>query len=270
MRLIVRTASGLTLLGVLLLALYLGPIALAVLVVVIMAVGVFEFRQLWRGQPVGPSTLVLVPLAGFWLLRYGYPGVAAASVGLFVAALLGLTLALFQRRGHRPIAAWALGTAGAVWLGYLPGCILLLYQAGGASGRGMALVLLAVGVSVLGDSSAYLVGSWIGRHPFAPRVSPKKTWEGAIAGWLVPTVVVGLLLPLVLPALHPAVAFAIAAAAAIAAIAGDLAESQLKREVGAKDSGWLIPGHGGVLDRIDSLLFVGAVVYSLLGVAHAF
>ncbi len=270
MRLIVRTASGVALLGVLLLALYLGTIGLAVLVVGIMGIGLFELRNLWRGQPVGPSLLVLIPLTGFWLMRYAYPAVPAASVGLFAGVLLGLTLVLFQRPGTRPTASWALGMAGAMWLGYLPGCILLLYQAGGPHGRGMALVLLAVGVSVLGDSSAYLFGSWIGKHPFAPRISPKKTWEGAIAGWLVPTLVVGALLPLVLPSLHLPVALAIAAAAAAAAVVGDLAESQLKREVGAKDSGRLIPGHGGVLDRVDSLLFVAAVVYSLLGVAHAF
>lgn len=270
MRLLVRTVSGVALLGLLLLALHLGLTALAVLVVAIMAIGLLEFRRLWRGQPVGPSSLVLFPLAGFWLLRYAYPEVPTSTVGLLAAALAGLALALFQRHERHPMAGWALGLGGAVWLGYLPGCILLLYQAGGTSGRGMALVLLAVGVSVLGDSAAYLIGSWIGKHPFAPRVSPAKTWEGAIAGWLVPTLVAGGLLPLVLPALHQPVALAIAAAASAAAIAGDLVESRLKREVGAKDSGRLIPGHGGVLDRIDSLLFVAAVVYSLLGVAHAF
>ncbi len=270
MSLAVRSVSGVALVGALVLALFLGPSALAVLVGGLMAIGIFEYWQLWQGQPVGPSTVVLVPLAGFWLMRYAYPALPAASIGLLAGSLLGLTVALTHGGRHRSTAAWALGFGGAAWLGYLPGYILLLYQAGGPHGRGMALVLLAVGVSVIGDTTAYLVGSSVGRHPFMSRISPKKTWEGAVAGWLAPTLVTGALLPVVLPSVTLPLAFAIAATASAAAIVGDLAESQLKREVGAKDSGRLIPGHGGVLDRVDSLLFVAAVVYSLLGVAHAF
>jgi phosphatidate cytidylyltransferase len=132
------------------------------------------------------------------------------------------------------------------------------------------VLLLTVGVSVVGDTLAYLVGSRFGRHPFMPQISPSKSWEGALAALLAPTLMVGLLLPLALPRMgHPA-AFGIGLLAALAAVVGDLVESQLKREVGIKDSGRLLPGHGGVLDRMDSLIFVGAVVYSLLGVAHAF
>lgn len=270
MKLAVRTASGVALLGVLLAALVLGIAYLAGLVVVLMAIAIYEYRVLWRGQGLEPSWLVLVPLAGFWLFRFSYPQLPAASVGLLAAALLGLTLALGRAHAERPIARWAIAVGGALWLGYLPGCILLLYRAAGSPGRALALVLLTVGISVLGDTGAYLVGSWIGRHPFMPGISPKKTWEGAVVGWLLPALVAGTLLPVVLPSLDHLVAYAIAAAAAAAAIAGDLVESQLKREVGVKDSGTLIPGHGGILDRVDSLLFVGAVVYSLLGIAHAF
>jgi len=269
MKLAVRTASGVVLLGVLLGALYLGVVALAVLVGLVVGIALFEYRRLWRGQPATPAVVILLGLSAFWLFRFAYPEVPG-TVGLLAGSLAGLTLSLARRSSTRPVASWALAMGGAVWLGFLPGCILLLYRAAGSHSRGMALILLVVGISVVGDTAAYLVGSWIGRHPFMPRISPKKTWEGAVAGWLLPTLVAGELLPRVLPHLGIEVAFAIAAAAAAAAIAGDLAESQLKREVGVKDSGWLIPGHGGVLDRIDSLLFVGAVVYSLLGVAHAF
>jgi phosphatidate cytidylyltransferase len=132
------------------------------------------------------------------------------------------------------------------------------------------VVLLTVGVSVIGDTLAYLVGSRFGRHPFFPKISPRKTWEGAVAALIAPTVTVGLLLPLALPRVGHPLAFGIGFLAALAAVIGDLVESQLKREVGVKDSGRLLPGHGGVLDRMDSLIFVGAVVYSLLGATHAF
>ena len=270
MKLAVRAASGLFLLAVLLAVVFLGVAYLAALFGVLMAVALYEYRLLWRGQGLEPPLLVLVALAAFWLFRYAYPDLPAASVGLLAGALLGLSATLWRPHGDRPVARWAVAIGGAVWLGYLPGCVLLLYLAAGSHGRAVALVLLTVGISVMGDTCAYLVGSWIGRHPFFPGISPKKTWEGAVVGWLVPTLVAGTLLPVVLPRLDHLVAYAIAAAAAAAAIVGDLAESQLKREVGVKDSGTLIPGHGGILDRVDSLLFVGAVVYSLLGIAHAF
>lgn len=270
MKLAVRTASGLILLAVLLAALFLGVAFLAALVGLLMAIALYEYRLLWRGQGLQPYLLVMAPLAAFWLFRYAYPQIPVASVGLLVAALVGLTISLGRPHSQRPIASWAVAVGGAVWLGYLPGCVLLLYLSAGSPGRAVALVLLTAGISVMGDTGAYLVGSWIGRHPFFPAISPKKTWEGAAVGWLVPTLVAGTLFPMVLPRLDHLVAYAVAAAAAAAAIAGDLAESQLKREVGVKDSGTLIPGHGGILDRVDSLLFVGAVVYSLLGIAHAF
>ncbi|NNM96275.1 MAG: phosphatidate cytidylyltransferase [Candidatus Dormibacteraeota bacterium] len=270
MRLAVRTASGVILLAVLLGALFLGVGFLAALVGLLIAIALYEYRLLWRGQGLQPSLLVMAPLAAFWLFRYAYPQIPVASVGLLAGALVGLTISLGWQPSDRPVARWAVAMGGAVWLGYLPGCVLLLYVAAGSPGRAVALVLLTAGISIMGDTGAYLVGSWIGRHPFFPRISPKKTWEGAVVGWVIPTLVAGTLFPMVLPRLNHLAAYAIAAAAAAAAIAGDLAESQLKREVGVKDSGTLIPGHGGILDRVDSLLFVGAVVYSLLGIAHAF
>jgi len=155
------------------------------------------------------------------------------------------------------------------WLGFCPGFLLLLYHGIASRPRAVEVVLLTVGISVMGDTLAYLVGSRFGRHPFFARISPRKTWEGALAAIIAPTVAVGLLLPLALPKVGHPWAFGIGFLAAVAAVAGDLVESQLKRELRVKDSGRLLPGHGGVLDRMDSLIFVGAVVYSLLGAIHA-
>jgi phosphatidate cytidylyltransferase len=208
------------------------------------------------------NLLLLVPLTGFWLFRYAYPEVPAARVGLLAAVLAGLALTLWSRASSRPVARWAVAVGGGIWLGYLGGCLMLLDAS--AAGRGRQLVLLVVGVSVLGDTAAYLVGSRLGRHRFFPSISPAETWEGAVAGWLVPTAVVGALLPVVLPQLSQALDFAIAALASLAAIVGDLVESQLKRELKVKDSGRLIPGHGRILDRVDSPLFLTAVMYALL------
>ncbi len=262
--------SAAVLLGALAAALYLGLPYFAGLAALVIALAAYEYLQLWHRAGLELPWWVLFPLAGFWLLRYGYPRVPALELGLLLGVLAGLGGLACLRAASRPWAAWALAIAGALWLGFLPSYLLLLYRAVPAHLTALCLLLLAVSVSVVGDTLAYFVGTAVGRHRFFPWVSPKKTWEGALAGWLGPTVMVGLLLPLVLPRTgHPA-AFLVGAVASAAAIAGDLVESQLKREVGVKDSGTLVPGHGGVLDRVDSLLFVGAVVYSLLGATHAF
>ena len=108
------------------------------------------------------------------------------------------------------------------------------------------------------DTVAYLVGSLIGRHKVAPRISPGKSWEGSIAGFVASAAVVGLLL-----GAGPAAAV-VAIGLGPVALAGDLFESWLKRRAQVKDSGALLPGHGGVLDRIDSLLFVGPFVVATL------
>ncbi|GAC1488353.1 MAG: hypothetical protein NVS1B1_04780 [Candidatus Limnocylindrales bacterium] len=109
------------------------------------------------------------------------------------------------------------------------------------------------------DTVAYLVGSVIGRHKIAPRISPGKSWEGSIAGCAAAAAVVGLLV-----GDGGVAAIVVGLGLGPAALAGDLFESWLKRRAGAKDSGGLLPGHGGVLDRIDSLLFVGPFVALVL------
>jgi phosphatidate cytidylyltransferase len=124
--------------------------------------------------------------------------------------------------------------------------------------RWMLLLLLGTFAT---DTGAYAVGRLIGKHKLAPRVSPAKTVEGAIGGIAFAIgAVVALDYLLALP--HDPVRFvALGMAIAVAAEAGDLAESAVKRRLGVKDMGRLFPGHGGVLDRLDSVLFVGAVVY---------
>lgn len=270
MNIAVRTASGVALLGLFLLALWLGDLFVDAFVAVFVALGLWEYWQLWRGAGIGVDPIVLFGLAGVWLFRYAYPNLSQAAVVLSIAVLGGLALSLRFHPTDQPFRRWALALGGAVWLGFCPGFLLLLYHGIASRPRALEVMLLTVGISVVGDTLAFLVGSRFGRHPFFARISPRKTWEGAVAALIAPTLVVGLLLPLVLPRVGVLEAFGIGSLASLAAIVGDLVESQLKREVGVKDSGRIVPGHGGVLDRMDSLIFVGAVVYSLLGAAHAF
>ena len=119
-------------------------------------------------------------------------------------------------------------------------------------------------VSWIGDTGAYYVGRRYGRHKLAPRVSPGKSWEGSIASAVVSGLAGALALPRLIPAVGPGEALALALAANVAGQIGDLAESAIKRGAGVKDSGTLLPGHGGLLDRVDSSMFALPVLYTIL------
>jgi phosphatidate cytidylyltransferase len=121
------------------------------------------------------------------------------------------------------------------------------------------LVFLLFAIVWLGDTAAYYVGSRIGRHKMAPVVSPKKSWEGAAAGFLTGVVAAAVWSVWRLARLHPGVLL-LAAGTAVAAQIGDLVESMIKRGAGVKDSGSILPGHGGLLDRFDALLFATPVM----------
>ena len=158
----------------------------------------------------------------------------------------------------RPVVERTANTLfGAVYVGWLLGYAIWLH--GRADGPG--LVLFLVGVTWAGESAAYLVGSTIGRHQIAPVLSPRKTVEGAVAQ-VVASVAAALVLGLwLLPGCSAIGATGAGAALGIIGQVGDLAESAVKRSIGTKDTGSLIPGHGGMLDRVDSLLFNAPALY---------
>ncbi|HEU5319282.1 MAG TPA: phosphatidate cytidylyltransferase, partial [Methylomirabilota bacterium] len=147
-----------------------------------------------------------------------------------------------------PAANTLLGVLYAAWL---PGFAILLH----ALPDGAALVLFLVGVTWTGESAAYVVGSAIGRRPLAPVLSPRKTVEGAVAQVLVSVGAAAVLGAWLLPGCGAAGLLAAGALLGVVGQVGDLVESAVKRSAGVKDAGSLIPGHGGVLDRLDSLLF---------------
>jgi phosphatidate cytidylyltransferase len=178
-----------------------------------------------------------------------------AQVALGLAVLATLVATLFQRdTEHRPVV-WATTVAGTLYVGWLLSYFLLLRW----RDNGFWWTWLAFLPTWGFDSAAYFAGSALGRHRFMPEISPRKTWEGVIAGLAAAVAVAGLVLGLLgQPLWH---ALPLGMLLGIAAQAGDLAESMLKRAAGAKDASALIPGHGGMLDRMDSLLFAVVVVY---------
>lgn len=213
--------------------------AQALLILSLVALPVVMAAELFRGR-AGPITNIAVTLFG------------AAYVGLCLGSLVGLR-ELFIPEDF-PVYAFfpAHGTA-------VPDEVAaVLYRWGGYT-------VISLFASIwLCDSAAYFAGRSFGRHILFERVSPKKTWEGAAAGFLAALVALQLARVLVLPYMTVADALVCGVIVGACGQIGDLAESLLKRDAGVKDSSTLIPGHGGVLDRFDSLLFVAPLVFVYL------
>lgn len=190
--------------------------------------------------------------------RYPSWGVVRVRGGITLLVAFSLLWQMARKERDIPMVGWALSLGGAIYIGLLLSHFILLRDIP----EGWGWTLLAFFPTWANDAGAYFVGRWIGEHPFAPRISPKKTWEGSIGGWI-SGIAVGILVGAVLrlPLLHASL---LGLLISLAATGGDLVESMFKRWAGVKDSGRLIPGHGGVLDRIDSLLFSVAAVYYYL------
>ncbi len=186
---------------------------------------------------------------------WGIDGLVAALTVFVVAALLW-HLAFRQVL----IADTAVTVFGVVYVGFTLAHLVLMRLLDSGT-----LLVLTTLVSVwVGDSVAYFVGKSLGRHKMSPRVSPKKTWEGLAAGTVATIAVWAGAQPVIEAGLTMTTHLVAGAAVAAAAVCGDLVESRLKRETGVKDSGRSLPGHGGFLDRFDSLILVSVVVYHVL------
>jgi len=190
--------------------------------------------------------------------------VGAAGRGLeaaLMAALVGVGLAtLGEWRGDAQVLATAAASLfPALYLGLPVGALVAVRAFSGP--RGLFLLMLTVIVS---DSMQYYTGRLFGRRPLAPLVSPKKTIEGALGGFLFGTALFASVGAWWLPEMPLAVRIGLGLSIVALGIAGDLFESMLKRSANVKDSSTLIPGHGGILDRIDALLFAAPVYYIVL------
>ncbi len=181
---------------------------------------------------------------------------------LFTAATtLPLAWLVLSTPKQAILSRWGLTLAGTLYIGWLLSHLIGLRDLG-SSGREWALLALLVTFS--SDTTAFFGGRALGRHHLAPAISPGKTWEGGAAG-LLGGIAAGILLTylLALPLLLGQ-AILLGALASIAGQMGDMAESMIKRGAGVKDSGGLLPGHGGILDRLDSVVFTSPVVYYLV------
>lgn len=251
-----RILSALVFGGILLLTLWRGGIPYLIFVAIATFLAGAEYLALTTkmGNPAEPGlTLALIFL--FLFFGAGYLSGEGMRAGLGILLVVSLAGLLWSQNPD-PVLGWALALGGGWYVGWLFSHFLLLR----GLPQGMEWTLLAFLATWAHDTAAYFVGRGWGHRPLAPRISPHKTWEGTIGGWIFGTggatagaVIMGR------PILE---GFLLGVALSLLATAGDLVESFFKRRAGVKDSGSLIPGHGGVLDRVDSLLFTVPLVYS--------
>jgi phosphatidate cytidylyltransferase len=230
-------------------------LALRAIAAAIAGAAAFEYAAV-AGVSRQVSRLMLVAMAAVTCWLFGMPAfVSAALITAVVLAWLGIEVLLF---GH-DIGRAALAVTGAAYVGAPLGLLVAIHA---RSGWRVTLLLLAT--VVVSDSAQYYAGRGFGRRLLAPIISPKKTVEGAMGGLAGAALFLALVGPIVLVGEPVLLLALLGVTMAAVGICGDLFESSLKRHAGMKDSSSLIPGHGGVLDRIDALLFVTPLFYLYL------
>ena len=256
------------LIAVVLLVLLAGSVWVYAALAVVLGAGLIEYWHLTRALRTPAPLWLLFPLSYAFLLRDHLPGPTNLTLVLTAASVLGLGAMVFLRDWQASLSRWALAIGGSLWLGLLLSFYASLYfrHQPDPMREGLWLVIAVFATIWIGDTAAMFAGMRFGRHRFFPRISPKKTTEGAVAQLLASAAV----FTIAGPFLH--IGFPhnllLGLLIGVAAEVGDLVESQVKRTAGVKDTSQLIPGHGGILDRIDSLLPVGALVYYYLAFLH--
>ena len=273
-----RILSSIVLLPIIALIVWWGEPLVSATVILIAVIALHELFGLFRGggyQPrrsAGYLSVSLFIIAAALRARVGLDWTGLALVTSIIASL---SVELPRRNRQHELLHWSLTLSGATYIGWTLAHFVLLraietpLNPGGWLSflrlePGAAWIVFVLAITFLSDTGAYFTGRLLGQHRMAPYISPKKSWEGAIGGLVFATLtgvllvyLLGLSIPLWLGALLGCIG-------SIAGQAGDLAESLIKRQVDIKDSGNIIPGHGGILDRIDSLLFTAPVLYYLI------
>ena len=238
------------------------PWAFGIMVALAAVLGALEVSHLARQSGFVIDRTVAAAVAATACFLFLDPVTAGARILVLLVATLALSLAGGLARAGQPQGGLA-AAATTLFAACYPGLLLAFLvglRASGADPTGRRLVLLVVAVAWIADTAAYYAGSAFGRHPLSPRISPKKTVEGGIAGLLAAALTAMACRHLFLPQLGAPAALVGLGLGAIGVV-GDLGESALKRGAGVKDTGSLLPGHGGILDRVDSLVLAAPAFY---------
>lgn len=242
------------------LLLYLGGVAWLACIALAGILGWLEMDRLVGRPHRAPERLIglcfiLVALTEAYLSATGRLTTDVLLPTLTVLLIVSLSLALFNR-SELPIVLWSLSLATALYLGLLLSHFVLLRE----RPAGFWWIFVAGGITWIYDAGAYFVGSAIGKHKLWPRISPKKSWEGLIGATLF-TLIAGAVGGPWLLGIPWWQGLALGALVAIADPFGDFVVSLFKRQANIKDAGSLLPGHGGFLDRLDSLMFTLPLAY---------
>ncbi len=257
-----RTITALILTPIVIYCIYLGGWPFLTLVLFLLTLAELEFCQLMSQDRFRPTRFFGVGVLWLCLADAKLPSFGLLRNGILLVLLSSLAWQLWHRQGS-PLADWALTVTGGLYIGLCGACLISLRD----MESGLLWTLTTVPSIALADSGAYLFGRKWGRHKLWPSLSPGKTWEGYLAGIVSSGVGTALLAQVLhlrmdvtssINALH---GLSLGVLIAILAPLGDLAVSMIKRQVGAKDSGKLFPGHGGALDRVDSVLWAAVIGY---------
>ncbi len=266
--LVKRTLVSLLLLPIGLLAIAAGGWIFAGTITLIVTLAAWEYVQLFRKNGDQPAGILILTGTALLLLARAWDGFESAPVLLSLLTLASMTwhVVAYERGRDQAASDFAITLAGIVYFGWIGGYLISLRQLP----DGEWWFLLAVPSLWLVDSGAYMIGSRFGKHKLSQRISPRKSWEGYFGG-LVTGAIGGALLAMLWSigagpeaGLTPMRGALIGITMGLFTIFGDLGESMVKRQVGVKDSGNLLPGHGGAFDRIDSWLWAGVIGYYLV------
>lgn len=259
---------SLVLITVVVLSIWIGPVAWYPLVALAVAVAMWEVLTRLREKSYQLPKWVLIGL-GQLIIWLSWPFGTEGALGAFAGAVIIVMFSqLFHHGRHAPPQNYLRDTAVAMFvLTWIPlfgsfGAMLALFSRGEVPGTLFIITFMACVVA--SDTGGYTAGVLFGTHPMAPAISPKKTWEGFF-GSVIAGVVVGMLTVVFLLDHEWWMGILLGISLVITATFGDLVESQFKREVGIKDMSNLLPGHGGVMDRLDGMLPSAVVTWLLLG-----
>ena len=243
------------------------------LTVLVAAIALLALWEFYRMAPIAKGPLVPI-LGALWTTMFIASGQLAHDWhNYFPHILLGAAAAfslpgLLVLRGREGFPAfWVYAVSGPVYTGFLLAHALMLREFSDDADLGRDFLIFALLVTFATDTGSFLIGMALGRHTMAPSISPHKTWEGALGGFssaIAISFALGALLQLSVPIWQHGL---VGAAVGVSAQLGDLVESRLKRATGVKDAGSILPGHGGLLDRLDSIVFTLPVVYYLVALA---